>query len=462
MKILLIRHDDSEHENTRLPKSLNKKQGYLPPIGLSYICAALERAGHDVKLLDAQALRLSDDEIREHIRKFNPRLVGLSTMTPAFRSAIKTARLVKQEGVEVMMGGCHLSLFPEQTLSFDEVDYGVLGEGEETVVELCAALEEGRPVGSIDGTASKQDGEIKVNRPMIVEDLDKLPIPSYHQLPMDDYSSIIGLHPVSTIMGSRGCPYRCSFCFKGPPDARYRKRRPEDIVDEMELLIKKYKVKEIMFYDDMMPKGHVAEICEDMLRRDLRIQWESPQRVNMVTPELLKLMKRAGCRMLRFGVEQGDPYMMTQVINKKIDIELTRNAFRWTHEAGIETFAYFIIGYLGETPETMEKTIKLAIELNPRYVMFTKAVPLPGTQLHEEAIKGGFIAADYWEKFILGQKTTPISDFVPDADKWVERAYRKFYFRPKFIARQLMNIRSMKDLRKNVDGFMGILNFRQS
>jgi radical SAM superfamily enzyme YgiQ (UPF0313 family) len=164
--------------------------------------------------------------------------------------------------------------------------------------------------------------------------------------------------------------------------------------------------------------------------------------------------------MLRFGVEQGDPEMM-QIIEKKISISTAKNAFRWTHEAGIETFAYFIIGYLGETPETIKKTIALAKDLNPRYVMFTKAVPLPGTKFHFEAVKGGYIDEDYWLQYSLYGKKGRMKDFVPDSDYWIARAYREFYLRPGKIIDHFLHIRSLRDLKKNIDGFLGICFFQQ-
>ncbi len=461
MRIQLIRHDDTIHVNTRLPRSLNKRQGFLPPLGLAYIASSLENAGHEVEIIDAQVLGLSIEDITAQLKKFDPHLVGLTAMTPTIQTTLHIAEAVKKEGVKIVLGGPHLNLFPDETLSFDYVDYGILGEGEETMVDLCSALESNKSVADIVGLASKDNGNTIIQPPRIVDNPSKLPWPAYHLLPMDLYSSIIGLHPVSTIMGSRGCPFNCSFCYKGPSDEKFRKRDPVDIVDEMEFLVKKFNLKEIMFYDDCMPKEHVRAICEEILRRGLKIHWESPQRVNLVDPQLLKLMKKAGCRMLRFGVEQGDPEMM-QVIEKKISLDMVKQAFRWAHEAGIDTFAYFIIGYLGETPETMKKTIALAKDINPRFVMFTKAVPLPATKLHEESVEKGFIDKDYWKDFSIGKTKTQIKEFIPDANDWVARAYKEFYMRPSKIFSQILNIRSFKDLKKNLEGFWGICFFRQN
>ena len=155
-----------------------------------------------------------------------------------------------------------------------------------------------------------------------------------------------------------------------------------------------------MFYDDIMPKDYARRLSNEILDRNVKIKWQTPQRVNLVNDELLQLMAKAGCHILRFGVEQGDPEMM-QFVEKKTNLKLVKKAFNGAKKAGIDTFAYFIIGYIFETPKTMQKTIDLALELDPRYVMFTKAVPLPSTPLMLQAVKEGLIDEDYWKKYTL-------------------------------------------------------------
>lgn len=462
MKIQLIRYHDVDNINTRLAKSLNQRQGALPPLGIAYIAAVLERAGHEVEVIDAIADALSRSDVAARVRSFGPRLVGITAMTPTFRGTQEAATIAKAEGALTVVGGVHMAMFARETLTHDCFDYGVIGEGEDTIVELAEALESGRSVEHIEGLAYKgRNGEIVVGRERIVENLDSLPFPAFHLLPMQKYSSIIGLHPVTTMMGSRGCPYKCSFCYKTPSDKQYRRRSPANIVDEMVHLQRSYGVKEIMFYDDLMPQQYVRELCEEILHRGLRMAWETPQRVNLVNPELLRLMKRAGCRVLRYGVEQGDPVQM-QLVEKRISIDQVKRVFQWTREAGIDAFAYFIVGYAFETPETMRATIELAKELNPRFVMFTKATPLPGTPLMDMAIEQGLISRDYWSKFTLGEPMKAIPPFVRDARDWVERAYREFYFRPRKVLEQVRHIRTLRDLKKNIDGFIGLVRFKMS
>ena len=462
MKVTLIRYHDLDNTSTRLAKSLNDRQGVLPPLGLAYIASSLEEAGHKVDLIDAIALCLSKEEVSERIEQFDPELVGITAMTPTFHGALEAARIAKIHNKKTLIGGVHMSIYAEETLSYEEVDFGIVGEGEETIIELCSALEEGRDYNSIQGLCYKlDDGLIKVSGPRIVMNLSKLPMPSYHLLPMEKYSSIIGMTPVSTMMGSRGCPYQCGFCYKTPSDKKYRTRSVENIVDEIEFLIENYKIKEVMFYDDIMPRAYARDLSNEIIKRKVKIFWQTPQRVNLVNPELLKLMAKSGCHILRFGVEQGDPEMM-QLVEKRITVDQVHKSFRDANAAGIKTFAYFIIGYIGETEQTMQATIDLAKDLNPTYVMFTKAVPLPRTPLMTQSVSEGLVDPEYWRKYTLGIRQAPMPNLVPNAEKWVAHAYRSFYLRPSVIMKRLLSIRTYHDIKRHIDAFIGIVGFKMN
>ena len=287
MRVQLIRYHDLDNMNTRLAQSLNKKQGVLPPLGLAYVASALEKAGHTVDLIDAIALCLSKEQVEQRIREFNPAIVGITAMTPTVRGALEAAELAKSCGAITVIGGVHMSILAKETLSYEFVDYGIVGEGEESFVEFCDAIENDRPYMDIVGLCYKTGGRTTVGLPRIITDVDSLTQPSYHLLPMSKYSSIIGLHPTSTMMGSRGCPYQCGFCFKTPSDKKYRSRNVQDIVNEIEHLVDTYGVKEIMFYDDIMPKDYARALSEEIIRRNVSIKWQTPERVNLVDPDLL-------------------------------------------------------------------------------------------------------------------------------------------------------------------------------
>ena len=461
MKILLIRPHDIGNINTRLPESLNKRQGVLPPLGISYIASVLERAGHVVKVLDAIALNLTTEELRESIREFMPDVTAVTTMTPTLFGALESARIAKENGSITVIGGPQISVYPKETLSYSFLDYGVNGEGENVMLELVKRLEEGSTPNDIQGLVYRQKDTVCVNGSAIIDDVDSIPFPAYHLLPMDKYNSIIGLYPVSTMISSRGCPYKCHFCFKQPSDKKIRFRLPRNVVDEMEYLVKKYKVREIMFYDDVMTakRSHVVGICEEMLSRGLNVKWEAPARVEHVDESLLALMHKAGCIRLRYGVESGSEEMLN-LMNKNITLKQVKEAFKLTKKAGIETFAYFMVGYAHETPVTMQKTIDFALELSPDLVMFTVVTPLPETPLYDLARREGLIVKDYWQEFTLGKiRNQRIPYFVPDAEQWAGKGYRAFYFRPRYVLRQLSKIHSWDALKKAWQAFQGLVMF---
>lgn len=443
MRILLIRHNNISDTNSRLPKGLNRRMGVLPSLGLGYVASALANAGHTVRILDLMAMGWGYNDAWRFIQVFKPDLIGLSALTPSVQTTIKfVQRLRKDFAIPIMVGGAHTSVFQWESAQY--FDFVFRGEVEHHIVYFLQHWE-------------KQKGFYPMQYDSkIIANLDDLHWPAYHLMPVHKYSSIIGLNPAMTMITSRGCPYHCSFCAKTPSDQLYRTRNTDDVADEMAHLVKSYGVREILFYDDLMPPKHVAALCESILRKGVRVVWETPQRVDLVNKEVLALMKRAGCRMLRFGVEQGDPVMMHRV-DKKITLEMVRQVFAWTKEAGIETFAYFIIGYLGETPQTIQATIDLAKELDPRYVMFTKAIPLPNTKFFNEVCAAGLVDPNYWRDYSVMKRVDPMPDFVPNCDQWVMKAYREFYLRPSRIMRQMRDLGTWDGIKKNVSGLMGLI-----
>ncbi len=460
MRIALIRNRDQGDINTRLPESLNMVRGELPPLGLAYIASVLEQAGHQVKIFDISALNLTRQEFKQKISEFQPALAGITVMTPGLFGALESARIAKECGAITVLGGPQLSIYPQETVSYPEVDYGIQGEGEYAILELTSALGKNQPVNAIKGLIYKHNGEVLVNPPVIVDDLDSLPYPAYHLLPMEKYNSIIGDYPTSTIISSRGCPYRCHFCFKQPSDDKVRFRSAAKVVSEMDYLVKNFKVREIMFYDDVMTfsRQHVMGICQEILARNIKVKWESPARVDNADKDLLDLMRRAGCVRLRYGVESGDETIL-KLMNKKIDLLQVRETFKLTKKTGMETFAYFMIGYAHETEATIKKTIALALDLDADWAMFTMATPYPRTPLYDLALKEGILKNDYWLDFTLGKHPDQrIPYFMPQVVAWTKKAYLRFYLRPGFIIKRLARLRSLQDWQKCLWGVRGILS----
>lgn len=261
--------------------------------------------------------------------------------------------------------------------------------------------------------------------------LESLGWPERESMPMYRYHSIIAAYPFTTMISSRGCPFQCSFCFKQDVDKKSIFRSPEDVVGEMIYLKERWRIREIMFYDDIftMKRSRVFEICDLIRRKGLKIRWEAPTRVDLVDPEMLKAMAAAGCVRLRFGIESGDSDIL-ELMKKESDLGVIEDAVRSTKQAGISTFGYFIVGYLGETREQYRRTVDLAKRMPLDYATFYSATPLPGTRLHTEAVKSGIIPSDYWLRYVQGATTDRVGFLVPDAEQRARGAYRSFYFRP--------------------------------
>ncbi|NVM21761.1 MAG: cobalamin B12-binding domain-containing protein [Desulfobacterales bacterium] len=450
MKVLLVRNHDVGNVNTRLPESLNRAQGIYPPLGIAHVASFLEQNGVDAEVLDAKALNLTSTETKERIGKAHADIVGVTAMTPNCRGALEICKFTKEVDSHILtvVGGPQMNVFPAETVSDPNVDVGVIGDGELAMLKLA------RNFGNHKNVPRIMHGRRVLN-------LDSLPFPARHLLPNERYYCVIAKHPFTTMITSRGCPFKCGFCYS--LDKRVRYRSAENVVDEMEQAVEKYRFKEVMFYDDCftLNRKRVVAVCKEIIRRKLDVCWETPTRVDLVDFGLLKLMRKAGCIRIRYGVESGDENIL-KVMGKGVTLKQAEKAFEATRKARIETFAYFILGYIRETIDTMQKTIDFAKKLDPDWAMFTVATPLPETRLHAEAVKHGLIDADYWRDFTLGKRSDRVPFMVPDADKWVNRAYRQFYFRPSFIAKKIGKVGSLNTLKRNLEGAWGILRFEMT
>lgn len=445
-----------------------------PPLGLAMIAAVLMENGYDVKILDLPALGLSEEIIPEIVSKEKPDVVGITALTPAIDSAIKTAELVKKTGnnIPIVLGGSHGTILPEETLcSTPAIDVVVRGEGEQTILELVKALDEDRIVGLNDVRGiTYRDGQVIRSNPEMtpILDLDSLPFPAFHLLPMDKYR----LHPpfgcrlpVMPIITSRGCPYRCVFCSKSVFGRKYCGNSADYVIAEIQLLIEKFGVKEIKFYDDVftLDKKRIFSLCSKMKELGLDIPWTCETRVNLVNAKLLKIMKDSGCYMIEYGIESGNQTILNN-LRKDITLEQINDAFKLTQAAGIDTVAYFMIGSPGETPDTIRDTIKFAKKIDPDFVQFSLTTPYPGTDLYDLAITKGYVPTD-WKKYVYADlksvdypsfKTATLSP--EELRKWNKKAYSSFYFRGSYIWKQIKKIGSMKDLKTGVAGLRMLID----
>lgn len=445
MKVALIRNFD-ECLNSRQVKFMQRRAGVLPHLGLCYIEAALERAGHECTTVDAQAEGLTSEQLHARLSHLNPALVGITTTTPGVPGAIEAAKIAKTVGAKVILGGPHTEVFAAENLWHDCIDYVGVGEGVSIMTELADALEADQPIDKIRGLVGR--GFSNMAAPML--NLEAMGWPSRKSTDLRLFHSIMAKSPFATMISSRGCPFQCSFCFKQAVDKKSMYRSAEDVVGEMTKLVQDHGVREIMFYDDVftMKKKRVYEICELIRKTGLKVRWEAPTRVDLVDPKMLEAMASAGCIRLRFGVESGDEHILRRM-RKRADLDEIRDAIVATKAAGIQTFAYFIVGWLGESEEQYLKTLDMACSLPIDYASFYTATPLPGTQLHREAVEEGKIDGEYWQRYIRGEPVDRIDPLVAGAEARSQLAYKKFYLRMRktpLLMRHLVNPKTFRSV----------------
>ena len=371
----------------------NKKANDYPPLGLAYLAAVLERSGHEAKIFDLSLVPDSSPEAdAETIVAFDPQLVGITAMTTVYQSALEMATVLKARlGRPIVIGGPHATMFPERLLAESPVlDFVVRGEGEMTLLELVQVLEGQGDLASVTGLTYRVRGEVVSNADReLIPDLDSLPFPARQHFDLNRY----GLRtpegqPMVTILSSRGCPYNCSYCFKGIVGRTYRHRSPQNIVAEIKQVIGQTGIHSYYFIDDLFTADvkRLQELMELMIAEELNIRWQCLGRVDRISPDILKSMYAAGCRRIHFGIESGNPEILRQ-ISKGIKLDQVRQAVRWAKDAGIQVKGYFMLGLPGDTDTTMQQTIDLAVELDLEEAMFSLTTPFPGTRLWDELVK---------------------------------------------------------------------------
>lgn len=427
--------------NPPQPDSKYKFMGVIaPPLGIAYMAAVLEENQIPVNVIDASALDMGWDEIKNELKTSKVDVIAITALTPTIEKAIETAQLAKETCPDavVVMGGYHPTFNHEELLEYDFIDIVVRGEGEYTMLDLVLTIENGGDLSQVKGIAF--DNVVTPPRPLIT-DLDSLPYPARHLLPMDSYKLLNMKTSMSTMITSRGCPMQCSFCssaaLHGP---KLRLRSPKKIVDEMEHLVYDLNIETIAFMDDTftLSKKRVLEICDEIKKRDLKVWWGCTARVDTLNEEVLVAMREAGCITLFMGVESADQQMLDKV-NKQTTIEKIQSAFEICRKEKIRTIASVVLGMPGDTNESIKRTIKFVKELKPSYAIFSLATPYPGTRFYQQAFENNLIKVKDWSKYTL---ISPILDTVEcsleDLRKLQSNAFVKFYMRPAYILRQFI------------------------
>lgn len=389
--------------NRKLYETNNSRRD--EPLGLEYIASAIGN-GHTVKILDLDIINMATAELKQHLADELPDYVGVTASTPMLIDAKQIFEVVEAvlPGCKKIIGGAHASCLPLNALQESGANVAVIGEGEQSFKEIV----EERPYEEITGIAFAKNGEFLIN-PLRTpcDDLDSFVNPAHHLLPRDAFrmSPYFDIYfkdkdkPIrsASVITSRSCPFSCIYCAtKTILGSKIRLRSPQNVIEEIASLYFELGVKAVMFVDDVFTfdKKRTIQICQELIKRKINIKWWIDTRVDLVWPDLLGLMKEAGCRFIAYGVESGSQRIL-DMLKKGITIEQVKEAFAMTRRAGIDTKANFMLGHLDETEEEVTQSIKLAKELNPARAGFYLTLPVPGSELYEIAQRRKLVNKDF-------------------------------------------------------------------
>jgi anaerobic magnesium-protoporphyrin IX monomethyl ester cyclase len=403
------------------------------PLSLAVTAALLERDGHDVVVIDAHALGLGSDALRESLTGSDKVFVTSSTLDKwvcpnlDLTPFIRATSVAREVAPQVYGLGVHGTVRPREVLELADVDAVVCGEPELTVRELCREEE----LRTIAGVAYLRAGDLQTTPARELADVNAFPPPALHLLPLAAYRYEILGDRLVLLEGSRGCPYSCTFCLKAMYGNRYRRKEPDRLLRELDLALSAFGARSVYFMDIefTLNRRLVEEVCRFLTRDSRDAVWCCQTRVDAVDPDLLNMMRAAGCTLIHFGIESGSPAVL-QRIGKRAGIEAMERAVRWARKARIRTACFFLLGLPGEGPEDVEMTLALARRLRPDYVSFHVAVPYPGTAMYDE------VRESLGDEAVFPEST----GLLPQGElrSLQRRALLSHYLRPSYLARALL------------------------
>lgn len=471
MKVALIFPPYTHKKFAENVSVVDNEFGRYPPIALAYVAAILEKEGHEVIIIDANALELSKKETLLRVNEFGAEVLGFDIHSVYnFFDTLEWIRYIKKNtDLPVFVGGGVVPDYPREILDYTVIDYIVLDNSLKSLPKLLIALAHGNDYENIAGIGYLKNGKHVLNDP---DDegsycnLDKLPLPARHLLPNEKYYSFISKKKNFTIMlTSRGCPFNCVFC--AIKKNKYLQRTVKRVVYDIERCIKEHDIKEIDFFDATFTANRkwILRFCDEIRKKGLEFDWSCRTRVDCVDEELLSAMAVAGCKRIYYGIESADDDVL-ESIAKEISLSQVREAINLTNKYGIKALGFFMIGNPEDTKESIEKSIKLALNLELDYVQFSRTIPKPGTDLVDGLVDS---EKDYWRDYIRGavperrikMKLCNISD--EDIEMYTKKAYVAFYLRPKYVFRTLREIRSFHELKRYVKaGSLMLISFFSS
>jgi len=427
----------------------------IPNLGLGYLATALRKDKHEIKILDCVKEKYNYDDFKKNLKKFKYDFIGIQLFTCDYNSVKKMLKIIKNYNPNILtlIGGPHVSGAPISTLKdMEDADFGFIGEAENSIREL---LKEKINPNKISGLVYREKGKVKINSVTKTEDIDELGIPAWDLMdprtyPIAPHGSFAKQAPVAPIITTRGCPYQCTYCAVVVNTSRkFRKRKVGDIIKEIEILHKKYGVKEIHIEDDnfTLDKKYVIEFCNKLIEKDLKISWACPNGVRLDTLDkgMLQLMEKVGCYSFAVGIESGSPKIlkdMKRVVTIKKIIEKVKLI---RDNTKIRMTGFCIMGYPGETKKDMQMTSDLAYKLPLHRVQFSNFLPLPGTEIYNRLITSGEIKEEElnWDDYLDNHITySPKGISHKELRKIMKKAFFRFYFRPQIVLGLLKEIQS--------------------
>lgn len=427
-----------------------------PPLNLLFLSAYIRQHGYVPAIVDGYANRYGIGELYEKVLETKPDIIGMTCTTPLFPGTVELARFLKTKfNLPIIVGGPHITATCEEALQYDCFDLAVIGEGEAGLLELLNALNNGGDLSKIDGILFKADGRIhRTAKRQPIPDLDVLPLPAWDLLPglgAPYKASIVGTKKDKStpIITSRGCPGRCIFCDTSTFGRNYRYFSAGYVLGMIKHLIGRYGINDFLIYDDTFcaDKNRLKELCEGILSENLKISWQCCARIEHVDFELLKLMQKAGCWEIEYGIESGDKEIL-KLMRKGVNLEKAREVIRMTHELGIHARGNFIFGNIGETEESLQRTIRYILSTDLDYVQQSFLTPYPGSEVYRIAENYGEFDKDIRKMSNLTINFVPFGLTRELLKKYSRILFLKFYLRPRIIMQVLKSVRDLESLKR--------------
>ncbi len=414
----------------------------LPPIGLMYVAAALEKEGFEVQMLDNYLMKKTLLEVKQLIQKIKPQIVGITCGSATYPRCIETARAIKEvePNCRIIVGGWHASYMPDSLLANPEIDYVVMGEGERAISQLAGVISTGNEsqASTIPGVACRRSGKNIINTPQFIENMDEIPYPARHLLPLELYDRVIEFldaTPADVMSISRGCVFNCGFCETRKLWGNIcRGFSPKRVIGEIEDLQSRYGTKGIYFINDnfTLRKEATIELCNLMIEKKLNLQWVCDTRVDLVNNELLALMSKAGCKTIWFGVESASPKILKR-IGRNTTPQQVELAFKLCRKNGIKTACSFMLGLPDETLADMEASLNFAKKIDPDWCQFNTFIAYPDSKLYNELLESGKYTK--LDEFLLAVKSDEYS--YEDLQDVQRRFFKEFHMTPRQIYKRV-------------------------